>query len=113
MTNNSETDARNLVEHISVQGFWDIFNHVYTAEDGFSLELFREKKHLGSILLADISSESKASYQRFKPRNNDTILRINLGYRPLNIDCQLPMMDGWVYTYKGVMKIVVSNPYLF
>jgi hypothetical protein len=113
MTNNSETDARNLVERISVQGFWDIFNHVYTAEDGFSLELFRGKTCLGSILSNDITSQSKARYQRFKPRNNDTILRINLGYRPLDIDCQLPMRDGWVYSYKGVMKIVVSNPSLF
>ncbi len=113
MANNPLTDEKRIVETISVQSFWGIFNRIYTAENGFSLELFRGRTYLGAINSNEITRNTKGSFQRFKLRNNDTILRVNLGYRTLDIKCQLAMRDGWVRPFEGVVKIVVNNPYLF
>ena len=113
MANNPVTDEKRLVEFVPVQSFWGIFNRVYKAEDGFSLELFRGRTYLGSILSNDISINTRNRFQRFGLRNNDTILRINLGYRTLDVKCQLAMRDGWVRPYEGTVKIAVNNPYNF
>lgn len=113
MGNNPLTDKKKLVEIVPVQSFAGIFNRTYRAEDGFSLEMFRGGTYLGSILSDDISSSTRSRYQRFGLRSNDTILRINLGYRTLDVKCQLSTTDSWVRPYSGVVQIAVNNPHLF
>src|SRR5436305_14817245 len=113
MANNPLTDQKKLIEIIPVQSFWGIFNRTYTSEDGFSLELFRGRTYLGSIRSNEITSSTKRHFQRIRLRNNDTILRINLGYRTLDIKCTLAVRDDWVHPYESIVKIVVNDPYLF
>jgi PDZ domain len=113
MPDNPLTDQKKFVEIIPVQSFWGIFNRTYTAEDGFSLELFRGNTYLGSVRSNEITNSTKSSFQRSRLHNNDTILRINLGYRTLDIKCQLPMRGDWVCSYEGIVKIAVHDPYLF
>ncbi len=110
---NTMTDAQNLVVNVPVQNFWGIFTRAYTIEQGFSLEVFRGSTHLGSIHTSNINSSTKKHYESLKLRSSDTILRVNLGSRILDVQCPLYMSDGWTRSYEGKLEIAVCDPYHF
>lgn len=111
---NPLTDSLQLVEIVPVQSAWNLFTRRrYNAEDGFSLEVFRGNAHIGSILANATNSDVNKQYEQLAVRQSDTIYRVNLGPRLLNVTASLPMSDKFTRTYAGNIEICVSDPLRF
>jgi len=109
---NSMTDGLGLVQSATVKGFLGLFGRTLSVADGFSLEVFREDSHLGSIMSNDIkvASDVKKRCERLGARDGDTILRINLGPRMLTMTGKLYTHDGYARAYEIVVQVQVNHP---
>src|SRR5260221_4810712 len=112
---NLMTDELGLVQVEFAKGVFGLFGRRVSFADGFSLEVFRGQRHLGSILSKDIAiaNDFKKSYEQMGISGGDTILRISLGSRILSINGKLYTKDGYIRDYDAVLELQVSNPVLF
>src|SRR5260370_31254649 len=106
---NEMTDELQLVQSATVKGFLGLFGRNLSVAEGFSLEVFRGDSHLGSIISNDIevAGDVKRRCERLGARGGDTILRVNLGPRTLNLSGKLYTEDGYTRAYEIVLELRV------
>jgi hypothetical protein len=112
---NPVTDELRLVETTTVHGFLNIFRQTVSAEDGFSLELFRGGTHLGSITASQMqqTGQMQQRIQAMGAKGGDTIYRINLGPKTRIIQHQLNTQDRYVRGYSVAIELQVIDSHEF
>src|SRR5450755_2905364 len=109
---NTLTDQLDLVQREDAKGILRLFSRRLGASDGFCLVVFRKENYLGAILSEDVITENdlKRRYDRLGVRDGDSILRVNMGPRPLTIKDKLPTLDRFVRPYEMKLEIAVTDP---
>lgn len=109
---NALTDQLNLVQREEAKGIFRLFSRQRSVVDGFCLVIFRKEEYRGSILSDDVYTEGdlKRRSERLGVRDRDTILRVNLGSRPLSISEKLGTSDGYTRSYTLDLEIRISDP---
>ena len=111
-TENTLTDQFNLVKREEAKGMLRLFSRQRSVSDGFCLVVFRKEEYRGSIVSYDVITEGdlKRRSERLGVRDGDTILRINLGPRPLSMSEKLDTQDGYTRPYTLDLEIAVNDP---
>jgi hypothetical protein len=114
-TANTLTDQLNLVQREEARGILRLFTRQRSVSDGYCLAVFRKEEYRGSILSNEVVTEGdiKRRTERLGVRDGDTILRINLGSRPLTIRDTLNTYDGYSRFYTLDIEIAVNDPRSF
>jgi hypothetical protein len=112
---NTMTDELRLVQMEVAKSVFGLFGRMISFEDGFSLEVFRDGMHLGSVRSKDvaITNDIQTSFERMSIRDGDILLRVNLGSRILTIKGDLLTQDGYTQGYEIVLEIMVNDPTQF
>jgi hypothetical protein len=112
---NTLTDRLDLVKIEDAKGFLRLFSRNRSSSDGFCLVVFRKESYLGSIISDEVITENdlKRRCERIGVRDGDSILRINMGPRPMTLNERLTTQDGYVRPYKLEIEIHVSDPRTF
>src|SRR5437764_15368308 len=112
---NTMTDELRLVQMEDAKSVFGLFGRMISFEDGFSLEVFRDGMHLGSVRSKDvaITNDIQTSFERMSIRDGDILLRVNLGSRILTIKGDLLTQDGYTQGYEIVLEIMVNDPTQF
>lgn len=109
---NVSTDQLDLVRAEEAKGLLRLFSRILSASDGFCLVVFRKDSYIGSIVSDEVITENdlKRRCERIGVRDGDSILRINMGPRPMTISDKLTTQDGYTRPYKLEIEICVSDP---
>lgn len=107
-TINRMTNELGLVETSKV-GRIEMWNRARTVPNGFSLEVFRNDKHLTSI--TPLTPEGRLNLEVLATGN--IVLKVNLGYRSMTMSRQMNTPDGFRRDYEIDLLLHVSQPTLF
>lgn len=116
---NTETDQLAFVQMVSVKmvlgGFFRLFTREVTIADGFSIEVFRGERHIGSIRSKDVatSSDVKKRFDSIGVHHDDTLYQINLGSKPITLSGSFTTADGYTPGYKLELELGVVDPTQF
>ncbi len=104
-----------FVQTTTVNGLLALFGRTISVADGFSIEVFRAEKHLGTILSKDVTvaSDLKKSCEHLGVRHGDTLLRVAMGAKPFTLESTFTTSDGYESGYKTVLALAVVNPKQF
>ena len=100
---NKETDE---LEFVRVESHGEMLGRVLTAVEGFSLEVFRDHQHIGSV-------NQKNGLSRLVLRPGDTLLRVTLGVRLLSLSGLLRSQEDYTFQYGATLRLRVDNPKQF
>jgi hypothetical protein len=111
---NIETDKLDLIQPVSAEDARGWFRRKISSRDGFSIEIFRGERHLGSVskeetLVGDLSK----IYENLGVRRDDTIYCVNLGGKLFTLEGTFTTSDGFHPGYKAVFELAVINPAQF
>jgi PDZ domain len=108
---NVQTDQLDIVRIEEAKGLFRLFSRTLSSSDGFCLVVFRKESYIGSISSEGVVTESdlRRKYDRIGVRDGDSILRINMGPRPMTISERLTTQDGYTRAYKLEIEIHVSD----
>lgn len=116
---NTETDQLAFVQMVSVKmvlgGFFRLFTREVTIADGFSIEVFRGERHIGSIRSKDVatSSDVKKRFDSIGVHHDDTLYQINLGSKPITLSGSFTTADGYAPGYTLELELRVIDPTQF
>lgn len=105
---NVETDKLGLVEMSSVKGGW--FGKTIRAAEHFCLVVFRGDTYLGTVLPEDVRTEDAGKrVRKLGARDGDTVYRINLGPKSLELSGTVTTRDHFQRAYWSRIELKVTN----
>ena len=112
---NALTNQYGLIHSTTVETMFGLGEKTFNPEHGFSLEVYRDRRHLYSLRVNDdgMGEDVPKSVTEARLRNGDVIYRVNLAPQKLSVTGSIYTKDRFNPGYSAEVTLRINNPLAF